>query len=159
MAISRSYIVELFWRWHPRLYRWSGGRIGGKMAGLPVLLLETVGRKSGERRETALTYMPYADAARRGEGAEGGASSDGFVVIASVLGEPRHPAWYLNLSADPKIAVTVGAKRIAVEARDAEGDEREAIWNDLIKLSPGYADYRTRTDRRIPVVVLGRRIR
>jgi deazaflavin-dependent oxidoreductase (nitroreductase family) len=80
-------------------------------------------------------------------------------VIASVLGEPRHPAWYLNLSADPKIAVTVGAKRIAVEARDAEGDEREAIWNDLIKLSPGYADYRTRTDRRIPVVVLGRRIR
>jgi deazaflavin-dependent oxidoreductase (nitroreductase family) len=55
--------------------------------------------------------------------------------------------------------VTVGAKRIAVTARDAEGEEREAIWDDVVKLSPDYADYRTKTDRRIPVVVLGRRLR
>ena len=152
MSLSRNFAVELFWRWHPRVYRLSGGRIGGKMAGLPVLLLETIGRKSGERRETALTFMPYVQ-----KGAERVGDGDSFVVIASVLGEPRHPAWYLNLSADPKIAITVGTKRIAVEARDAEGEERESIWNDLLDLSPDYAQYRTRTERRIPVVVLGPR--
>ena len=146
MAYERNFVVELFWRWHPRLYRWSGGRIGGKLAGLPVLLLETVGRRTGARRETALTYLPYP-----------APDGDAFVVIASVLGEPRHPAWYLNLTADPKVAITVGSSRIAVQARDAEGEERERIWDELVARSPDYAQYRTRTDRRIPVVVLERR--
>ena len=148
MALQRNFVIELFWRWHPRIYRWTGGWVGGKMAGLPVLLNETVGRRSGERRETALTYLPH----RAPDG-------DAFVVIASVLGEPRHPAWYLNLEADRKIAITVGRDRIAVEARDAEGEEREQIWDDLIARSPDYAQYRTRTDRVIPVVVLERRAR
>ncbi|MCR9093209.1 MAG: nitroreductase family deazaflavin-dependent oxidoreductase [bacterium] len=148
MAHQRNFVIELFWKWHPRLYRWSGGRIGGKLAGLPVLLLETVGRRSGERRETALTYLPHPHP-----------DGENFVVIASVLGEPRHPAWYLNLRADPKVAVTAGRSRIAVVARDAEGEEREQIWNDLVTISPDYAQYRTRTDRRIPVVVLERRRR
>ena len=148
MAIERNFWVELFWRWHPKLYRLSGGQIGGKMAGLPVLLIETIGRKSGERRETALTYLPYPSA-----------DGDRYVVIASVLGEPRHPAWYLNLRADPKIAVTVGPNRIAVDARDAEGEERERIWDALIEVSPDYAGYRKQTERRIPVVVLSRRSR
>ena len=148
MALQRNFAIELFWRWHPRIYRWTGGRVGGKMAGLPVLLIETVGRRSGERRETALTYLPHS-----------APDGEAFVVIASVLGEPRHPAWYLNLEADRKIAITVGRDRIAVEARDAEGEEREQIWDDLIARSPDYAQYRTRTDRVIPVVVLERRAR
>jgi F420H(2)-dependent quinone reductase len=141
MALKRNFAIELFWRWHPPLYRMSGGRIGGKMAGLPVLLIETIGRRSGERRETALTYMPY---------------SESFVVIASVLGEAKHPAWYFNLQADPRIAIQVGSKRIAVQARDAEGEERETIWNQITELSPDYEQYRTKTERRIPVVVLDR---
>ena len=128
------------------------------MAGLPVLLIETIGRKSGKRRETALTYMPYSSD-HGGPSGHGDSSSDGdrYVVIASVLGEPRHPAWYLNLQTDPKIAVTIGPDRIAVEARDAEGDERERIWDALIEISPDYSAYRDRTERRIPVVVLCRR--
>ena len=142
MALERNYWVELFWRWHPRLYRWSGGRIGGKLANLPVLLLETVGRKTGAERTNALTYLP------RGEE---------FVVIASVLGEPRHPAWYHNLVADPKVSIRVGRNHLAVEARVAEGEEREEIWDELTAVSPDYDQYRDRTDRRIPVVVLGRR--
>ncbi len=160
MAIERNFWVELFWRWHPKLYRLSGGRVGGKMAGLPVLLIETIGRKSGKSRETALTYLPYAyghgDPSSHGDPS---ADGDRYVVIASVLGEPRHPAWYLNLRADPKIAVTVGPNRIAVEARDAEGEERERIWDALIEVSPDYAAYREQTERRIPVVVLSRRSR
>ena len=146
--MKRSPVVELFWKWHPAIYRWSSGRLLGKLAGLPVLLLETVGRKSGERRETALTYLPYPYP-----------DGNGAVVIGSVLGEPNHPAWVLNLRADPRVAITIGAKRIAVEAREAEGEEREAIWADLIGVSPDYADYQHRTDRHIPVVVLERRNR
>jgi deazaflavin-dependent oxidoreductase (nitroreductase family) len=152
MALSRNYAVELFWRWHPRLYRFSGGLIGGNLAGLPVLLLETIGRKSGQRRETALTYLPYA-----AKETDAGESPGAFVVIASVLGESAHPAWYHNLVADPKVSITVGRDQIAVVARDAEGEERERIWDDLVQRSPDYAEYRTRTDRRIPVVVLERR--
>lgn len=139
MAITRSAWVELFWFWHKRLYRWSNGRIGGRAANLPVLLLETVGRKSGEPRTNALTYLPWEES---------------FVVIASVLGEPRHPGWYFNLHARPEITVQVGARRIAVRARDAEGEEREEIWRKLVVESPDYEQYRERTGRRIPVVVL-----
>ena len=142
MALVRNRGVELFWRWHPRIYRATGGRLLGRLAGLPVLLLETVGRRTGARRETALTYLPY-----RGD----------RVVVASVLGEPRHPAWYLNLRAEPAVSITVGRERIPVSARDAEGEEREAIWDELISRSPDYAQYRGRTDRRIPLVVLTRR--
>lgn len=139
MAIARSAGVELFWRAHKRLYRWSNGRIGARMANLPVLLLETVGRKTGARRSNALTYLPW---------------DDSFVVIASLLGEPKNPAWYHNLKARPEVVVQVGARRFEARARDAEGEEREAIWRALVVQSPDYEQYRERTGRRIPVVVL-----
>jgi deazaflavin-dependent oxidoreductase (nitroreductase family) len=155
--MQRNAAVELFWRWHPRIYRWSGGRLLGRLAGLPVLLLETVGRRSGARRETALTYLPWREPG--GEEGEAPTGRDAFVVVASVLGEPRHPAWYLNLVADPRAAVTIGRKRIAVTARDAEGEERERIWAELLEHSPDYADVAKRTTRHIPVVVLERRMR
>jgi deazaflavin-dependent oxidoreductase (nitroreductase family) len=139
LAITRNAWVELFWRCHKRLYRWSNGRIGARMANLPVLLLETVGRKTGTPRSNALTYLPRGDS---------------FVVIASLLGEPKHPAWYWNLTAKPEVFVQVGGRRFEARARDAEGEEREAIWRELVVQSPDYAQYRERTGRRIPVVVL-----
>lgn len=139
MTITRSPWVELFWRVHKRLYRWSNGRIGGRMANLPVLLLETVGRKTGTPRANALTYLAWGDS---------------FVVIASLLGEPKHPGWYLNLSARPEVIVQIGSRRFEVRARDAEGEECSSIWRALVVQSPDYEQYRERTGRRIPVVVL-----
>jgi deazaflavin-dependent oxidoreductase (nitroreductase family) len=139
LAIERSVWVEFFWRVHKRLYRWSNGRIGARMANLPVLLLDTVGRRSGTRRTNALTYLPWGD---------------DYVVIASVLGEPKHPAWYLNLVARPEVHVQVGARRFVARAREAEGEERERIWDALVKESGDYDQYRAKTGRRIPVVVL-----
>jgi deazaflavin-dependent oxidoreductase (nitroreductase family) len=109
------------------------------MANLPVLLLDTVGRRTGAPRTNALTYLPWGDA---------------FVVVASVLGEPKHPAWYLNLVANPEVGVQVGARRIRARAREAEGEERERIWDAVVKASPDYEQYRGMTQRRIPVVVL-----
>lgn len=143
MAIERSFLVEFFWFWHKRLYRWSGGRIGARMANLPVLLLETVGRRTGAPRTNALTYLP------RGEDC---------IVVASLLGEPKHPAWYLNLVARPEVFVQVGRRRYAARAREAEGSERETIWDELVAVSPDYAQYRDRTERRIPIVVFEERV-
>ncbi len=144
--MERSALVELFWRWHPRIYRATGGRLLGRLAGLPVLLLETVGRRSGERRCNALTYLPWPTE-----------NADAWVVVASLLGEPRDPAWYLNLCADPNVAIEVRRDRIGVRARVAVGDERARIWRDLVAHSPGYEATAEKKDREIPVVVLERR--
>ena len=142
MAITRNALVELFWRVHPKLYRWTGGRIGGSIGPMPVLLLTTTGRKTGAARTSALTYLPHGN---------------DFVVIASVLGEPRHPKWWLNLEAKPEAIVEVGRERHAVRARQAEGEERERLWKDVLATMPDYEQYARRTSRRIPVVVLERR--
>ncbi len=131
--------IKLFWRIHPKVYQWSGGRIGKKLMGMPVLLLTTIGRKSGLQRTKALTYLPH---------------DDNFVVIASNLGQPHHPAWWLHLAADPNATVQVGNQQIAVRAREAEGDERAALWQAVIDLQDEYAQYENFTERRIPVVVL-----
>ena len=104
MALRRNALVELFWRIHPRVYRWSDGRIGAKLVGLPVLLLETTGRRTGRRRTNALTYLPHGE---------------DFVVIASCLGEPHHTAWWHNLVAEPEAGVQVGAAQRGGAERSA----------------------------------------
>ena len=138
-AVTRSWAVETFWKIHPWLYRVSGGRIGGRVIGLPVLLLTTTGRKSGEPRTRALTYFPRGDSS---------------VVVASYLGEPRHPDWWLNLRRNPTATVQRGREVVRVRAREAEGEERERLWREITATAPDYAEYQTRTERRIPVVLL-----
>jgi deazaflavin-dependent oxidoreductase (nitroreductase family) len=125
---------------HRTLYRWSGGRIGGRMGRAPVLLLTVAGRRTGKPRTTPLLY---------------GRSGDDLVVIASVGGAPKHPAWYLNLR-EAEGEVLIGRERLRVRARDAEGEERERLWAEMVALYPPYAEYQTRTARRIPVVGLER---
>src|SRR6266576_5014849 len=98
---------------HRRVYRLSGGRFGGKIGGLPVLLLTTIGRKSGRPRTQPLAYTR---------------TGGGYAVIASKGGAAQHPLWYLNLRANPLAEVTVGRDTHEVRARDAEGEERERLW-------------------------------
>ncbi|RMD85186.1 MAG: nitroreductase family deazaflavin-dependent oxidoreductase [Candidatus Dadabacteria bacterium] len=138
-ALKRNKAVELFWRLHRWVYRATRGKVGGRLIGLPVLLLTTKGRKSGQPRTVALTYLE--DAGR-------------YVVIASYLGEPRHPSWYLNLRANPEATVQVGSHTVRVRARDAEGEERERLWRRAVEAMPDYQTYQQRTSRRIPVVLL-----
>lgn len=138
-APRKTKIVELFWKIHPHIYRWTKGRVGGTMMGMPVLLLTTTGRRSGRSRTRALMYLP------RGES---------YVVIASYLGEPQHPAWWLNLKTNPKAEIEVGGRRLAVVAREAQGEERERLWEEIVRTQGDYGEYQRRTDRRIPVVVL-----
>jgi deazaflavin-dependent oxidoreductase (nitroreductase family) len=138
-AVTRNKAVELFWRIHPVIYRLTGGRLLGRIAGVPVLLLTTTGRKTGAPRTKPLLYL---------------ADGDAFVVAASYAGEPRHPAWWLNLRADPKALVQVGSRVVEVRAREAEGEERARLWRGIVAQDDAFAEYERRTARRIPVVVL-----
>jgi F420H(2)-dependent quinone reductase len=135
----KNWILRVGGGLHTRLYRMSGGRIGGKMQKAPVLLLTTTGRKSGKARTQPLLYT------RDGEA---------YAVIASKGGAPAHPLWYLNLQANPVAEITVGAETLTVNARDAEGDERDRLWRAISELYSGYDKYAQKTTRRIPVVVL-----
>jgi deazaflavin-dependent oxidoreductase (nitroreductase family) len=124
---------------HRRVYRLTGGKVGGRIGKLPVLLLTTIGRKSGQPRTQPLVYTR---------------TDDGYAVIASKGGAAQHPLWYLNLRANPLAEVTVGRETRKVRGRDAEGEERDRLWRTLAGLYPGYDRYAQKTSRRIPVVVL-----
>jgi deazaflavin-dependent oxidoreductase (nitroreductase family) len=118
----------------------SGGRISVAL-GQQVGMLETVGAKSGERRRTPLLYVR---------------DGNHVVLIASKGGNPKHPAWYWNLKANPRVRfLGPGGLTGDYVAREAEGDERERLWAEAVDYYDGYATYQARTaGRRIPVVVL-----
>lgn len=126
---------------HTRQYVESGGADGHDWNGVPTLLLTTTGRKSGFRRRTALIY---------------GVDDAAYVVVASKGGAPDHPAWFLNLQANPDVDLQVGADVFAARARVTTGDERDRLWRALAQIWPAYDEYATKTDRQIPVVVLDR---
>ncbi|HEY2326912.1 MAG TPA: nitroreductase family deazaflavin-dependent oxidoreductase [Gaiellaceae bacterium] len=124
---------------HVRVYRLTGGRVGGNIVKLPVLILTTTGRKSGRPRAQPLAYAR---------------TDEGYVVIASKGGAPQHPLWYLNLRANPLAQVTIGRETRSVRAREAHGAEREELWRLLADVYPGYNRYAQKTRRQIPVLVL-----
>ncbi|MGN9803999.1 nitroreductase family deazaflavin-dependent oxidoreductase [Micromonospora sp. L32] len=127
---------------HIRRYVETGGEQGHEWRpGVFTLLLTTRGRRSGKLRRTALIY---------------GRDGDDYLVVGSQGGAPQHPAWYLNLLADPEAEVQVGAETFAVRARTAGPAEKPRMWRTMVDIWPAYDDYQTRTDREIPVVVLER---
>lgn len=128
-------------RVHSYLYRRTGGRVGGRVPGGDgrMLLLDHVGAKSGALRTSPLLYI---------------ADGENLVLIASKGGFPRHPAWFHNLRANPSTYVWVGAERRKVRARAARPEERDHLWDAAVAVWPGYEDYRVRTGRAIPLVVL-----
>lgn len=124
------------------VYRATGGRrtAAAMLAGLPILMLTTTGAKSGKRRMVPLVGLP---------------TDDGLAIIASNYGQEHHPAWYHNLRKDANAEVGMGARVWKVRAVEAEGDRRERIWREALRIYPGYATYEKRADhRRIHVFVL-----
>src|SRR5204863_9340090 len=110
-----------------------------RLAGTPILLLTTTGRRSGKRRTRPLAYV------RDGQR---------FVLCASNGGSPRHPAWYLNLREHGRAEFQVGAERFSASAVTADPAERDRLFPEFVRMHKGYADYERRTDRRIPLVLL-----
>ena len=127
---------------HVRVYRETGGKEGYLWNGVPTLLFTTKGRKSGEMRTNAIIYTPVGDK---------------YVIIASKGGAPAHPGWYLNISADPNIEVQVKDEVFQATARTAQSPEREELWAEAVKAWPNFDVYQSRTDRKIPVVVIERK--
>lgn len=126
---------------HIKQYVGSGGAEGYEWRGTTILLLTVTGRKTGTRHRTALIYRQIGD---------------DYVIVASKGGAPQHPSWFLNLAADPNVTVQVKEDVFEGRARVAEGDERERLWAQMVEVWPDYANYQTKTDRQIPVVVIER---
>ncbi len=133
---------QLFGDEHVRVYRETSGERGYHWRkGSKILILETVGRKSGEPRPMALIF---------------GEDDGRYVIVASKGGAAQHPAWYLNMQEQGQVDVQVLGDRFQATHRDAEGDERERLWEMMVGEWPDYADYQQKTDRQIPVVILER---
>jgi deazaflavin-dependent oxidoreductase (nitroreductase family) len=119
-------------------YLWDA-TLGGGKGMVPTLLLTTVGRKSGRTLTLPLIF---------------GRSGPNYVVVASKGGAPAHPAWYLNLQATPKVQVQVKAEKFTALAHTADAAERAVLWPKMVEIYGPYAQYQTKTDRQIPIVVL-----
>ena len=123
-------------------FRANQGRVGGQFEGAPLLLLHSTGAKSGQERVNPMMYL---------------AVGDGFAVFASKAGADTNPDWYHNLRAHPEARIEVGTETLEVTARVLDAEAREPIWEEQKARYPGFADYETKTDRVIPVVMLDRR--
>lgn len=121
------------------IYRVTGGLVGERQLKFHMLLLDSVGRKTGKARTHALLYMR---------------DGDRYFVVASNFAGPKNPAWYWNLKAQPETRIQVGRKRLRVVATEAEGAERERLWQKAITEYSNYATYQTNTARQIPIIVL-----
>jgi deazaflavin-dependent oxidoreductase (nitroreductase family) len=121
------------------LYERSGGTDGTLQGGKPVIILTSVGAKSGKLRKTPLMRVEHG-----GE----------YAVVASLGGAPRHPVWYYNLVAHPQVELQEGAVKEDYQAREVQGADRDAWWERAVAAWPDYAEYQKKTDRVIPVFVL-----
>ena len=125
---------------HRTVYNVSGGRIGGSGLGMPVVILTTIGRKSGQPRDTMLT-APIDE-------------EDRVVVVASWGGDDRHPQWFRNIEANPDVELTLRNKKRKMRAHVASPEERAELWPRVTRDHANYAAYQRRTEREIPLVVL-----
>jgi deazaflavin-dependent oxidoreductase (nitroreductase family) len=127
-------------RLHARLYRWSGGRFLPRwFHGAPVMLLETVGRRTGRPRANPVLYLEHGDH---------------LVVLAANAGADRTPAWFLNLQAAEEGIAVIGGRRRHVRPRLITGAERERLWGEFVAMYPQAEHYTRFTDRPLPLVAL-----
>jgi len=120
-------------------FRENDGKIGGRFEGKSLLLLHTRGAKSGQERINPLAYVR---------------DGDRYVIIASKGGAPTNPSWYYNILASPLVTVEAGNETFQARAAVAEEPERTRLYNKMVEMMPGFDDYRRKTTRNIPVIVL-----
>ncbi len=124
---------------HVSLYRLTGGAIGRRAQNMPVLLLTTIGRKSGKQHTTPLVYLE---------------DGDGFVVVASNGGQGKLPNWWLNMRQNKQAYIEIGRKRLRVSVQEANPEERQRLWPRVVAGYSGYEKYQQRTPYTIPLVIL-----
>ena len=132
-------IMKLFINAHVGIYRLTGGKIGGNM-GSKVLLLSTVGRKSGVKRTTPLMYLQDGDT---------------YIIAASAGGADKHPSWYWNAAkGSGPVEIQVMDKVMPVDVTDAQGEQRDELYARFKAMSSNFAEYEKKADRTIPVLIL-----
>lgn len=124
---------------HRPLFDLTGGRVGGRVMKMTALKLTTTGRRSGQPRTVMLTAPVCRD--------------DEIVLVASKGGNDEHPAWYLNLVANPEVTIEMAGRTLQATARTATDEEKAELWPAITSAYAGYAGYQRRTDRDIPVVI------
>jgi F420H(2)-dependent quinone reductase len=137
----RPAAIRAMGRAHRTVYRLSGGRLLRRVAGMPVLMLTTTGRRTGRSRTTPLTYFEVGEE---------------VAIVASNGGEDHPPRWWLNLQADARAMIAIDGRSEPVTARAATAGEHAELWPVITTTHPGYAEYARRTTRPIPVVLLTR---
>jgi deazaflavin-dependent oxidoreductase (nitroreductase family) len=134
-----KFFLKIFMALNTFAIRVSHGRLGGQLGTQSILLLHTVGRKSGRQHVTPIAYFQV---------------DDHFFLVGSNWGKNQNAAWYYNLLTQPRTTIEVKGKEISVEARQADGPEYERLWNYAIEHHPPYLHYREMTQRHIPIVIL-----
>lgn len=134
-----KWLIKQFMRFQIFVYRRSGGRRLGHMRGMPLLLLTTTGRKTGAQRVTPVMHIR---------------DGDDYVIAASNNGAPQLPAWFLNLQANPQVTVEVDGTTQTMTARQATPGETTRLWAELVEKAPFFENYRQKTTRNIPMVIL-----
>lgn len=124
---------------HRSAFKASKGKVGGKVGSMPVVQLTTTGRKSGQARTVMLTSPLQL--------------GDDVVLVASYGGDDKHPAWYVNLVANPTVTIAMTGREFTATARTASAEEKAQLWPRITGAYKGYAGYQTKTDRDIPVVI------
>ena len=122
-------------------FRANAGKVGGPFLGKTLLILHTIGAKSGQEHINPVAYIT---------------DGDRFVIIASKGGAPTNPDWYYNLVAHPQVTVEVGTEQFTARASLATEPERTRLYNKMVEMMPGFADYQKKTTRIIPVIILSR---
>ena len=134
-----------FWNYfgvaHKALYKLSGGAMGARMGWIDVVLVETIGRKTGKKRTVPIACYSYKDS---------------VVVSASNSGSDKNPAWYLNMLAHPDVAVRLGKEQFKAIAEVVPDEEREALWKQIVNNNKHQGEYLEKTNRKIPLVWLRR---
>jgi deazaflavin-dependent oxidoreductase (nitroreductase family) len=120
-------------------YEESDGQKAAELRGRPIIVLTSIGARTGKLRKTALMRVEHAGT---------------YAVVASLGGAPKHPVWYYNLKKNPHVELQDGATRRDYQAREVSGDEKAVWWERAVEAYPDYASYQTRTERQIPVFVL-----
>ena len=128
---------KYFGKFHALLYKASGGRYGDRMGWIKVALIDTVGRKSGKKRTVPIACYPYRDS---------------VAVSASNSGQEKHPAWYLNMQANPQVMVQLGKERFAATAEEVPDEEREELWKTIVEINKHQGEYLEKVSRRIPLM-------
>ncbi len=122
-------------------FRANGGKVGGMFEGAPILILHTVGAKTGRELVSPLVFH---------------AEGEQYLVYGSAGGADRHPAWYHNLVANPEVTVEVGTETVPMRATVSTGEERDRLFAEQVGRAPGFGDYQRKTTRIIPVIALER---